>query len=95
LIGRPENVVAALKAESAKLTGQCKAEFDDALPHLSGLVLENFHQEHDRVPMVSLEACGSGTSTTHPETKETRQLERSCTVKLERFYRKVLSEAAD
>lgn len=42
LIGKPENVSAALTAHSGTLSGQPKVEFDDALPHLVGLVNQNF-----------------------------------------------------
>lgn len=35
LVGKPAKVVEALDAESAKLSGQCKAEYDAALPRHS------------------------------------------------------------
>lgn len=89
-VGKPEGIVAALQEESGKLTGQCKTELDDALPHLVGLVKENFHSNPDYAPMLNLEACGSGSAAVDPVSKESRQNDRSCTVKIERWYRKIV-----
>lgn len=57
LMGKPKNVVAALKAESAKLTGASKEEYDEALPHLIGLVEQNVAEEN-YPQVVDLDASG-------------------------------------
>jgi hypothetical protein len=41
IIGKPENVVAALEAQSERLSGDSKAEYDEALPHMVALVKQN------------------------------------------------------
>ena len=89
LIGKPENVVKALQDESLKQQGQCKVEYDSILPHLVGIVSENFVSEEGAKnnyvqPMVKLDASGSGSASS------TAQLQRSCTVKLEYFYSKLV-----
>ena len=66
-VGKPEKVAAALQEQSSKLTGQSKIEFDDALPHLVGLVNQTFLTEKGAARgyqsnLVQIEANGSGTS---------------------------------
>jgi hypothetical protein len=39
--GTPEEVVKALEEHSNSIDGQCKEEYDSALPHLIALVKEN------------------------------------------------------
>jgi hypothetical protein len=56
-IGKPEKVVEALTAESLKLSGESKKEYDSALPHLIGLVNENFGTPY----FIKLAASGHGT----------------------------------
>lgn len=46
LIGQAENIVKALNAESDRLTGDSKAEFDKALPALTTLVQQNFNADN-------------------------------------------------
>ena len=58
-IGDPANVVKALEEESAKLTGPSKAEYDAALPHLVGLVKENFNNNGTGI-VVKVAASGHG-----------------------------------
>lgn len=58
-IGKPENVTKALEEHSAKLDGQSKVEYDDALPHLIGLVKQTFGSQS---PMMNLKASGHGYS---------------------------------
>lgn len=90
LIGRPEKIVEALEAESAKQSGQCKIEFDAAMPHLIGLVRENFDVKEDPAYpiLLRLEANGSGQAAKTGE--EVTQINRSCTMKLERIWGKYL-----
>lgn len=57
LIGKPENVVAALELESNKMDGQSKVEYDAALPHLIGLVKENFGNASQ---LIKISANGHG-----------------------------------
>lgn len=85
LVGKPDNIVAALEFESGKLTGNCKEEFDGALPGLILLVRQNFQ---DRVgpgygpPTLTLEASGSGTA------ENGKHMNRECQVKLGRSAHK-------
>jgi hypothetical protein len=91
VIGKPENVVAALEAQSAKESGQCKIEFDDALPHLVGLVRQSFNEKPEFTPMVRLEASGSGCASSDSNAPGVmRQTSRSCQVKIEQFYAKLV-----
>jgi hypothetical protein len=59
LIGNPENIATALTAQSEKLEGQSKVEFDSALPHLAALVKENFNAGGP-TPVIKLAASGHG-----------------------------------
>jgi hypothetical protein len=66
LLGTPENICKALDEQSLTLTGQSKAEFDEALPHLKGLVSQNSGTNKDVA--YSLNASGHGyVSTSQPE----------------------------
>ena len=85
-LGTPAKIVEALQAESAKQTGQSKVEFDSALPHLVGLVGDNFSPEGEPVPILQLSASGSGVAQTDATTNTTKQTRRSLSVKLERIY---------
>jgi hypothetical protein len=57
IIGKPEKVAAELDAESAKLTEQSKIEYDEALPHLKAMVLQNVGQDY----LVEINANGHAT----------------------------------
>ena len=76
-IGSPENVAKALEAESLRLSDQSKEEFDAALPHMVGLVKENFSPSPI---MVKLTALGHGYSV-DGEAKD-----RLFSITLERMY---------
>jgi hypothetical protein len=78
LIGNPQNIVDALKAESEKLEGQSKVEFDAALPHMVGLLEQNFSVT--QIPVVKLTASGHG----YTENGEHKQ--RQCLVQIENLY---------
>jgi hypothetical protein len=56
-IGKPENVIGALDKHSETLTGQSKAEFDEAKPALQTLVRQHVGQ------LVDLSANGHATFT--------------------------------
>lgn len=56
-IGKPEKVVEALEAHSSKLDGYSKVEYDKALPHMVGIVKENFGNEGE---LVKCTASGHG-----------------------------------
>lgn len=77
LVGKPENVAKALEENSAKLSGQSKAEYDAAIPHIVGLVNENFGQNP---PTLKVTAAGSG----YANGKD--QVQRNCTVSIEAWY---------
>lgn len=75
--GTPDEVVDHLTKYGATLTGQSKVEFDAALPHLTGLVKENFDNTPGQAPSkLSLSAYGSGFA------KDGQQVNRSCGVTL-------------
>lgn len=61
LIGKTENIVKALEEQSEKLSGGSKVEFDAALPHLVGLLNQNFTNEGN--PVMQLTANGHGYDT--------------------------------
>lgn len=52
-IGSPEKVSGALKAHSETLTGKSKEEYDDALPHIEGLVSKNYNTSYPLVLQVT------------------------------------------
>ena len=72
-IGTPEKVVEALTAQSAQLSGESKKEYDSALPHLVGLVNENFGTLYP----VKIMASGHGTTYTDSPDKSQRQMSAS------------------
>lgn len=62
LIGHPNNIIAALDAESKRLKDQSKVEFDAVREHLAALVKENFNTQDTAPPIIRLEANGHGMS---------------------------------
>jgi hypothetical protein len=60
-IGHPENIVKALQQKSEELDGYSKAEYDLALPHLIGLVKQNFNKIIE--PVIKITASGHGYGT--------------------------------
>jgi hypothetical protein len=55
-IGKPEKVIEALEAQSAKFSDQSKVEYDEALPHLKALISQNFGFDYP----VKITAAGHG-----------------------------------
>lgn len=55
-VGTPDNIVKALDAESERLTGDSKTEFDQVKPALAALVQANFNA--DNPPALKLQASG-------------------------------------
>lgn len=84
VMGKPDAVVRALEEESGKLTGQSKIEFDEALPHLIGLVKQNFNQQGS-IPTIKIDANGSGSS------KDGVQFCRSCTARIESEFIRIVT----
>lgn len=88
IIGKPESVVEELIRYGDTLTGQSEVEFRDALPHLAGLVHQNFLSEKApagwMLPTVHLEASGSGS------THDGVQTQRQCQVTLKALYAKLV-----
>lgn len=76
-VGKPDNVVKALGEQSAKLDGQSKLEYDSVLPHLVGMVKENFGNQS---MIVKLTASGHGYASGG------EQINRQLTASLEIFY---------
>lgn len=77
--GKPAEIAADLEKHSGSLTGQSKIEFDDALPHLVGLVKQTFENRPGReTPTLAITAHGSGSS------DGDAQFERDCSVNIAR-----------
>lgn len=74
LIGKPMNIITALGKHSKELENPSKEEFDSALPHLIGLINQNYGTT---VPNLKLQANGHGNLVNNF---------RSCTVSIESFY---------
>lgn len=55
-IGTPEKVAEALELHSNNISGESKVEYDEAKPHLIGLVKQNFGYNY----MVKVNASGHG-----------------------------------
>lgn len=79
-IGKHENVIKALEEKSAKLSGDSKAEYDTVLPHLVGLVKENFNNNGIDV-VVKVNAGGHGFKGT-----DGVEQYRQCTASVEQLY---------
>ena len=61
-IGKPANVAAALDKYSNNLSGPSQEEYNEAKPHLIGLVNQIFASEGQQPPTIKLAANGSGYS---------------------------------
>lgn len=77
-IGHPKNVVTALQKQSEKMDGHPKVEYDAALPHLVGLVSQNFSDTQE--PIIKLSASGHGYAVNG------EQKQRQCIASIEIFY---------
>ena len=78
IIGKPEKVVEALEKEPSKFSDpQSKKELEDVLPHIVGIVKQNFGDENK---LVKVSASGHGYS------KDGVDVNRSCIVTVEAFY---------
>lgn len=79
LIGTPQGLINELNAQSEKMNpGISKEEFDEALPHIRGLLAQNYAPI---APLVRLEASGSGWGAGD-------QAHRNLSVKVEPLYGK-------
>lgn len=86
MVGTPDKIVAALDAESGKMSGQSKIEFDAALPALKTLVSQNFdNRDESKRIVLRLAANGSGQSKqiSGPDGSRVEEIDRSCRVSLE------------
>lgn len=81
--GKPADLVAALRAESERLTGNSKSEFDEALPHLIGLIELNSCEHPDQ--RIDLEANG------HAVFADGKKSSSNCSVNISSFYKRILS----
>lgn len=52
-VGKPENVVSALKDHSTKIDGKSKVEYDTVLPNLVGIVEQNYCNNYDVIISIS------------------------------------------
>ena len=73
IIGTAEEVVAALDKHSLNISGQSKIEYDDALPSLKALVLQNFGFNR----IIEISAGGSG----YAENGEQKNRRLYCTIR--------------
>lgn len=90
-IGSPANVANALDEYSATLSGQSKVEFDDALPHLKALTLQNFNNvSPEHCPNVKLEASGHGSAKSGTDGEPDVQNDRNFRCVLEASYVKLV-----
>lgn len=77
-IGKSERVVEALKAQSEKLAGHSKEEYDAALPHMIALVEQNFGLANNE--LIQINANGHG----HFQDNVTQN--RKCNVQITSLY---------
>jgi hypothetical protein len=90
-IGKPENIAKALDEHSATLSGQSKVEFDDALPHLKALALQNFNNVNpEHCPNVRLEASGHGSGKVGVDGEAGEQNDRNFRCVIEAQYTKLV-----
>lgn len=61
LIGKPDSLIEALNANSAKLDGNSKQEYDEVLPSMIGIIKMNYSATLP--PVLQLSAAGQGYST--------------------------------
>lgn len=89
-MGRPAKVVEALEKHMATAPAGdlSRIEYEEAKPHLIGLVRQNFSADTD--VLIVLEASGSGSSTRKSDGGEWEHKQRQCQVKLERRYNNLL-----
>jgi hypothetical protein len=84
MVGKPENVANALEAEAENMSGESKAEYQEALPHIVGIVRQNFNKETDSPQLVSVSANGSGF------TRSGEPVQRQCSVKVEHLWTRLV-----
>lgn len=76
--GHPDKVIEALEAESNKLSGESKVEYDAALPHIVGLVKQNYNDQSK--PLIQVDASGHGYS------HDGKSMQRNCKVVVDYLY---------
>lgn len=59
LIGNASSIAAALEEKSAKMSGDSKAEFDTALPHMVALIEQNWNDRYPAKLRVTANGHGS------------------------------------
>lgn len=79
IIGKPEKVIENLES-GLGFTGESLKEFEEARPHIIGLIKQNFETAEAPKVFIKLEASGHGTSC-NGEPKS-----RSCTVNVTPVY---------
>lgn len=92
IIGKPAHIALELTRQSETMSpGQCKIEFDAALPYLLGILGETFVAEGEpgEVPTLKLMASGHG-SARMVDGRTEKQLYRNCSVSLEQFNAKLV-----
>jgi|GEM_PF-2231670 len=78
--GKPKAVAKAISEHSENLEGQSKEEYDNALPHLVGLVAQNFSPINPE-KIIRIMAHGHGTKNDTGEI-----VDRDCVVAIETTY---------
>jgi len=79
-IGTPAKLAERLEKETENHHGQCLVEYNDAKPHLLGLLSQVFLADASVQPLIDLEASGSGYS------KDGKQADRSISVSLKQIH---------
>ena len=81
MVGVSAAIAEALPKEAEKHDGQSRLEFEAALPHLLGIIRENFVANQGvSEAVLHLEASG------HGHVRDGLQIQRSLRVKLDSFY---------
>ena len=85
-VGHAEKVAEALEkhAEATGMTGQSKAEYDAAAPHMAALVRQNYNENSEYPLLVRISASG------HGSVRDGKAVQNVVSVKLEYEYTKVL-----
>lgn len=90
IVGPAEKVVEELLAHRESLDGQSLKEYESALPHLCGIVAQNYAKKSAvesgyASPVVRVTASGSGVA------RDGEVIYSTCSVNVENYYGKVVT----
>lgn len=86
LIGTPADISSELASHSQSLIGDSKAEFDEALPHLQGLVNQNLYPDETGSSSQALHLSASG----HASKTDGKKYQSSCHVSIQPSFTRVV-----